>query len=142
MGSHDGRGEKAGPWDCARRWSAPLPCRAVCWAMAECSTPVELRRRRKAGPGAFGCSPTTCGTVLAAGPEPLPPVRPTTFAATQGETEPQSCKSISERGQWPGILGWRPNERVLHKMSETQKVWLSNLMTVPDPMDAEITRLD
>lgn len=103
MGSHDGRGEKAGPWDCARRWGAPLPCRAVRWAMAEHSTAAEPRRRMEAGPGAFGWSPATRGTMLAAGPQPLPWVR-TAFAGIRGEAELQHCKSISERGRWPGDI--------------------------------------
>ena len=65
-------------------------------------------RRMEVGPGAFGWSPATRGTMLAAGPQPLPLVRPTALAGTRGEAEPQHCQSISERGQ--GILGWRPNE--------------------------------
>lgn len=136
MGSHNRRGKKSGPWDCVRRWSAPLPCRAVCWAMAECLTAAELHRRMETGPGAFGWSPATHGTMLAARQPPLPLIRLTLWLEHQEKLRHSTAKAPQEESNGQAILGWW----VLHKMSETKEVWFSNLMTVPDLMYAEITK--
>lgn len=136
MGSYNRRGKKACPWDCARSWSAPLPCRAVCWAMAECLTAAEPPRRMETEPGALGWSPGTHGTMLAARQPPLPLIRPTLLLEYCEKLRHGTVKAPQEESDGQGILGWW----VLQKMSETWEAWLANLMTVPDLMCAEIAR--
>lgn len=133
IGSHNRRGKKAGLWDYVRRWSAPLPCRAVCWAMAECLTAAEPYRRMGTGPGAFGWSPATHGAMMAGRQPPFPQIRLTLWLEHWEKLKHSTVTAPQEESDGQAILWWW----VLHKKTETQELWLSNLMTVPD---AEITR--
>lgn len=102
----------------------PLPCRALCRAMAECLTAAEPHRRMETGPSAFGWSPATHGTMLAARQPPLPLISPILFLEHQEKLRHSTVKAPQEDSDGLGILGWW----VLHKMDETQEVWLSNLI--------------
>lgn len=139
MGSHNGKGDKAGPWECARGWIVSLPYRAVLLATAECSTAAEPRKENGSRAKCLWLETCHMGDHTSCRATVSPPSQADCFCCnTMGSWATALYMHLRRMNDVQGLLGRSQTNGSSTKWVKCNR--LSNLMTVPDPMSAEITR--